>query len=363
MNKQSIHFPGLNGIRAIAAIIVVVFHTDQWSHYFGLPSIGFWKTGMHSYAVVLFFVLSGFLITYLLMTEKVNYGKVDFRKFYIRRILRIWPVYYLVLFVGTFLLIAFHFWTGRNLFQIFLFHFFLIPNIVFSFGFKAELIGILWSVGAEEQFYAFWPFLINKSKNVIRTLLIFIGIYLIIKWVLVTYVTSIQFGTHLQFVPFHLMAVGGVAAWLYFTNSKLLRVIYHPLVQIFAWIFLIFSVIVHPAHFPFLMMFDRTYHAVMYAIIILNVSTNPKTIITLENKVFNYLGRISYGIYAYHFILLFLLSLGFRKILPYIHFNWLKEAIMFTSVLGFTIIVSRLSFNYFEKWFLSQKEKFAKVKT
>ena len=59
---------------------------------------------MQSYAVILFFVLSGFLITFLLVKEKEKNGRVNTRNFYIRRILRTWPLYYLVLITGAFLL-------------------------------------------------------------------------------------------------------------------------------------------------------------------------------------------------------------------------------------------------------------------
>lgn len=363
MKKEVVYFPGLNGIRAIAAIIVVVFHTDQWSGYFGLESIGFWKTEMHSYAVVLFFVLSGFLITFLLLKEKSQFGKISYRKFYTRRILRIWPVYYLVLFAGTMLLVLFHFWTPRSLPLIFLFHFFLVPNLVFSFGFKAELIGVLWSVGVEEQFYAFWPFMVNKSKKLIRTLLIFLGIYLSAKLILSTQVSSIEFLTYFNFIPFDLMAIGAIASWLFYTKSKLLRYIYHPLTQITAWGFLLISIFNGPIQIPIFPIFVKNYHAVIYSIIILNVSTNPNTLISLENKLFNFLGKISYGIYAYHFLVLFLVSLVVKRFMPYLKYDWLKESVMFLSVLGASIIVSHLSYRYFESWFLKKKKKFMLVKS
>lgn len=363
MSKEVIYFPGLNGIRAIAAVLVVIFHTDQWSHYFGIESIGFWQTEMHSYAVVLFFVLSGFLITFLLLKEKEQYGKINYLKFYTRRILRIWPVYYTVLFVGTFLLVAFQFWTPRNLPMTFLFHFFLMPNLVFTMGFKAELIGILWSVGVEEQFYAFWPFLLNKSKKIIRTLLIFLGVYMTAKVILSLNMNHIKFIEHLNFIPFDLMATGAVAAWLFHAKSKLLKIFYHPIVQVGAWGFLLVSVFYQPIHIQFLRSLDRNYHAVVYAIIILNVSTNKNTIIKLENKMFDFLGKISYGIYAYHFIVLFLVSLAARKVLPYIHYDWLQKTIMFTSVLAASIFISYLSYRYLESWFLNKKKKYMLVQS
>jgi peptidoglycan/LPS O-acetylase OafA/YrhL len=84
MNK--VYFPNLNGLRFFAAFSVMLYH------FFGEGLIN------GHYGVVLFFVLSGFLITYLLFEEKEKFGKIEIKKFYFRRILRIWPLYYLVYF-------------------------------------------------------------------------------------------------------------------------------------------------------------------------------------------------------------------------------------------------------------------------
>ena len=67
--SKPFYLPGLNGIRALAASIVVLWHTDEFTHLFGLEGYGFGATGMAGAAVVMFFVLSGFLITLLLLKE------------------------------------------------------------------------------------------------------------------------------------------------------------------------------------------------------------------------------------------------------------------------------------------------------
>jgi len=81
---KRIFFPNLSGIRAIAASTVIVFH-----HYGDSVING--KLG-----VDLFFVLTYFLISYLLFSEKESFGEISFIKFYMRRILRIWPLYFLI---------------------------------------------------------------------------------------------------------------------------------------------------------------------------------------------------------------------------------------------------------------------------
>ncbi|MEK8109623.1 acyltransferase [Micromonospora sp. M12] len=82
-------FPALDGLRAVAAIMVFAFH-------YGGPS---WKWLTGWIGVHLFFVLSGFLITTLLLREEHRYGRVSLRAFYLRRFFRIMPVYLLVLFL------------------------------------------------------------------------------------------------------------------------------------------------------------------------------------------------------------------------------------------------------------------------
>src|SRR5918993_3703515 len=188
MRNRGVYFPGLNGIRGIAAMIVLIFHIDQYTRqYLDLEDIGIWRTEMQKFAVVMFFVLSGFLITFLLLKEKHSSGKISFQNFYIRRILRIWPVYYLVLFVGMLLLMAcrdevYALPKDNNMVATFLFYFFLLSNVGFALRYRADLIGNLWSIGVEEQFYAVWPLVISKVNRVFRFLVFLWVGYLVLKF-------------------------------------------------------------------------------------------------------------------------------------------------------------------------------------
>jgi peptidoglycan/LPS O-acetylase OafA/YrhL len=105
----SIYFPGLNSLRFLAASAVVFHHVEQYKSWKGLPNIwgtdgvlGAFIDALGHKAVSLFFVLSGFLITYLLLAEVAKTGTVSLRKFYIRRILRIWPLYYIIVLSAIF---------------------------------------------------------------------------------------------------------------------------------------------------------------------------------------------------------------------------------------------------------------------
>ena len=316
---------------------------------------------MQSYAVILFFVLSGFLITFLLVKEKEKKGRVNLRNFYIRRILRTWPLYYLVLIIGALLLALMPGLIGQgvkhNLFITLLAYGVLIPNIASYFGYAPDLINILWSVGAEEQFYAFWPLLVNNAKKLMDRIVWFLIAYLALKYFLAWLQFPYKAYRLMNYMPFDCMAIGGIAACLYHRRSAVLAIIYHPAMQLSAWIFFIVSVFYKPLHISFIGMLNTDLHALVYAIIILNVSTNAKTLVSLENRVLDFLGKISYGIYGYHFIVLFLLSLWLKGTLAGLP-SQAAHAVMFTAVISTTILIAWLSRRYYEAWFVNKKENY-----
>jgi hypothetical protein len=189
MKNDNIFLKGLNELRAVAALGVLVHHiellkyddrnaslNDTYSlannahfHHF-IQSLG-------KHSVYFFFVLSGFLITHLIIREKNKFGVFDFQKFYMRRVLRIWPLYYIIIGLSLFVIPFISAYFG--LFEIF-------PNtyykavlatdysspktILYYLGFLSNyglsegitLVGgsQTWSVSIEEQFYLFWPVLL-----------------------------------------------------------------------------------------------------------------------------------------------------------------------------------------------------------
>ena len=171
INKSKIvYLPGLNGIRAIAAFLVLCWHIYQYLELWGIKTN--LDNSISGFGVTLFFVLSGYLITYLLLIEKERYGTIKIKNFYIRRILRIWPIYYLAI-LGSFIMVI----SGLNYFEYktilpnYLYYIFMLANIPFTFGTSLYCITPLWSIGVEEQFYAFWPMLFKHSKKIIYSVI------------------------------------------------------------------------------------------------------------------------------------------------------------------------------------------------
>src|SRR3989344_3351771 len=114
--KQRIHFKNLDILRFIAAYMIVLLHCFfAWKIHFGHPAfitsslseptLGKVESVINnfSFGVDVFFIISGFLITYLLLVESDKTGKVDVIKFYIRRAFRIWPLYFLLLLIAPLL--------------------------------------------------------------------------------------------------------------------------------------------------------------------------------------------------------------------------------------------------------------------
>lgn len=105
MYKNIAYFKGLNALRFFAASLVVLHHTatiGKKDGLFDLCDWGLFRNGAN--AVNFFFVLSGFLITYLLLKEHEQSGTVGIKQFYLRRVRRIWPLYFLLIIIGTLLL-------------------------------------------------------------------------------------------------------------------------------------------------------------------------------------------------------------------------------------------------------------------
>jgi peptidoglycan/LPS O-acetylase OafA/YrhL len=361
-SKEKVHFPGLNGIRSIAALTVIFFHINHNVGLYGLTPIKYFinREEMSRMAVVLFLVLSGFLITYLLLIEKEAYGFIGYRKFYMRRILRIWPLYYVILFIALIILLSGHY---ENSFELSLktigIYAAFLSNFALLKGMALLTIAPLWSVGIEEQFYLFWPWLVSKSQNVHYALWLFLIAYILIKLFFLKVIKTTIIYAGLDLFAFDALAIGGIATYWYFSKNKVLKLIYHPFVQIIAWTFFLVSLIIGKIRMTEFL--DKEIYAAVFAVIILNVSTNSISIITLENKFFNFMGRVSYGFYLCHMTVLYLLSFFIKTRLDKLHSVALQFVLLYVIIITATLAIAHLSYKYFESGFIRLKTRFTNI--
>lgn len=378
-NSSKIYLSNLNSIRAIAAFLVIVSHIERQLQYFNITSnIELVKIG--PVGVTLFFCLSGFLITYLLLIEKDLFNKINIKDFYIRRFLRIWPLYYILL-LFVYLLIPYllpeYYLQEKDRFtaKSALLNVFFLTNVTMILKYTPLIISIIWSIGIEEQFYLFWPWIV-KSYNLIKNIIFIILLLPILKIVLLLLSYKIEnlkiIYDILNLTRFDSMAIGGLFGVLalkksftinnitikdyWFKGTKIQLIIY-PL-TIFSLIYLVhFDLLFNVYNFQIL--------PFLFSIILLNLVDTKNSIFNLENKLFNYLGKISYSLYLLHFVFFYLFHPILRKwIDSFDSINLILKTfiVYFVSIIG-SIIISLLSYELIEKRFLSYKKYFTHVKS
>lgn len=319
-------------------------------------------------SVFLFFVLSGFLITSLLFVEKERTQTIDIKSFYMRRVLRIWPLYFLTVILGLFILPQIPFLDipeetaniGIDLTEKIILYVLILPNIVTGVFKHIPYLSQNWSIGVEEQFYYFWPWVIRqtKTKRLLLVMVIFLVSIYVIRSLTVLYMPEIGCWKYLnEFIKslrLTCMILGAIGAYFtYFQiDSKLVKLIFHRNFQIGLYVLLV-GMLCIGVYLPGV---NQEVYALIFTLILMNLAKNPNNILNLENPVFDYLGKITYGMYMYHTIAV---VIGVKISMSYNQSNWVSYPI--TYVL--TIIISAISYEYFEKPFLKLKDKFSTVKS
>ena len=353
------YLKGLNSYRAIAALIVIVGHIEIFKQKNGFDNalnLPFFKyTGQHI-AVVLFFALSGFLITMLLLREKDKFASVSLKKFYLRRIFRVWPLYYLILFLSYFLL---NYSPSQNTVLLCLTIF---PNIAHAFDIGWTASPQIWSIGVDEQFYIACPAIVKYANRLLVVFIFIFCFFTILPHVLIPVLTKFNVDSHMVFLiasifygtKFNCMIAGGIFALLYHKKYKIVKLLNYNKYVAYGFILLPFVLWFSGYHIKF---FTDDLYSILFSISILNISTNPE-IVNIDFKIPNYLGKISYGIYMYHWIILeFIFKMNFFKTSNLVTFNIL----LYGVAVSITIIVASISYQFIERPLLNWKERYSRT--
>lgn len=347
--------PNITSLRFFLSFIVVIFHLPEFCSKHNIPFynlLPIFHKG--SEAVNVFFSLSGFLIIRQLYIEKETTNKVSLKKFFLRRILRIFPLYFLILFFGLIYYniilpkLGFPFESNYNLYEGLFLSVFFMPNIFIMLYSPGGIIEVLWSIGVEEQFYLFIAPIIYllPTKKIIPFLIIFTFFFFCSFFNDATPFFR-NFGMY----------------FFYFTSSGIFSILI--LCKKFLSIrkttlyLLLFTFIIYFTTNIFITNFSvEAYHffsMLLFSTLIGFMTLSPLKI--LENKLLNYLGKISYGIYMYHSIVIQLIGLIYLKV--YSKLGISDSIIIFfynIIVISITILISHFSYKYYESYFTKLKK-------
>lgn len=352
------YYHNLDGIRGIAALMVVIFHFFTYPNAKYLINISLYQrlTEFGQHGVSLFFVLSGFVITRILLNNREN--KNYFQSFYFRRVLRILPLYYLFLFVYYIFTPLLTNTDGIALKSQMPFYFYL-QNFSEILNIKTSGPGHYWSLAVEEHFYMLWPLVIYIVHP--RYIVKLIGVIIFAVFVLKYYMLENGFSINkFTFTRIDQILLGAYLAVLelkgYFSKKNSLKIMLLIGISVLPLAFIVY---VSSAFFPFLKEMTKYLFLglIFFSLIGTLIALKEDQLINqiLSGSILQYLGRISYGIYIWHVLALLILN-------KFLISQILIIDLLFT--IGLTVIMAHFSYFYFEKIFLRFKDtKFIIKKT
>lgn len=368
--------PGLDGIRGIAFLLVFFLHTD----YIYIGWVG----------VQLFFVLSGFLITDILLRMKDTLNAGDYlKKFYGRRFLRIFPLYYfylLVMFIVTSVLIHYEYrihYMERFQDQLpyalaYIYNFF---NASSAYGGESWLVGHLWSLSVEEQFYIIWPLLIFLTpKKHLKKLFIAaiaagplfrLAVTVLFKYFEVPFLYS-NYAIVTYALPFSHLDAFGLGAFITrfeFPKARQQLLVLLLLLPVIGFATTWYSTggfgistalgFEYPLGRDLKQVWGYSYINYTFALLIFLVIREKLFIRILDNKFLSYLGKISYGLYIYHFAIIWFV----RRIRDFGIEEPIAKPLTFVISAVLVYFVASLSYKYFEKPILDLKDRWFPLRT
>jgi len=380
VSKDKLYFKNLDSIRFIAALMVFLQHGFGDSFQYFSKQGTFWERLLRAISngqmgVSIFFVLSGFLITYLLVSEHEIKSRISIKNFYIRRVLRIWPLFFLVVAISFFVYpflrsimgsfspsvsnIAYH--------LTFLSNFDVMRIERYYPGQDVMLQNITWSVSIEEQFYLFWPliFVFLPKRFWLRAIVFVISGSLFFR------VMNHDDYHVLYFHSFSVLldlGIGGMMAYLIKTQQSVrsfferTSTATHLFFFSFSFLLVLFNDLIFS--YDFGIAIGRFFMSLSFAFIIsaqaITKSTSP---LNLQNFSFaREWGKYTYGIYLLHPIAINLCEVIARAL----HFpqtNFVNVFAFVVVAFMFTLLFSKLSYTYYESRFLRMKDRFATITT
>jgi peptidoglycan/LPS O-acetylase OafA/YrhL len=346
------YYPRINGLRCVAIFLVMFQHYAKYiAKYF--------DTGF--YGVDLFFVISGFLVTGILLKAPASTFTENYRRFIGRRTLRIFPIYYLTIFLLWLLGLAA---VRDNLIYLLTYTY----NYAFIFKHLPRLpVNPYWSLCVEEQFYLFWPLVILSLRKKIRVLCVFTLFIILLGYAQALYnifpgLKPYNYVSLLtRMAPLGLGSLGAIAA---FKNWLPQRLFTNRLIEYGMLLLLLVTLAVN-YHFKWPVLGICSLYLVLKAAFYGYSFTWFNQL--LKNKKVLYLGSISYGIYIFHMPVRYyfthyllnpvLANIDFSFLGSFQKYAWHTWVIIFPVCTLLSIGLASLSFKYIEMPLLKWKDK------
>jgi len=364
MNKTSNYYPELDGLRFLAFLLVLIHHSKY------SKSIPIWGS-LHDYGwigVDLFLCLSAYLFTKLLFVEYKEKGNINIPYFYLRRILRIWPLYFFFFGIMLAYSIFIKGWHTDTLIRSLGLLTFTDNLFTMAYGYNAAIAfsAHLWTISYEEQFYLVIPWALRILYQLKKATLVY------------TFGITMLLGISIR-AMFIYYRIGHPDIWVFpFTHFESilggliigLGVFDEYLNRIPGWLsfiagliaFWLVSILPNVNAIQWRLMLTYPLVGIGASLILFSAlrgGLGPLSIL-LRNKGLSYLGKISYGLYVYHLI-------GIRLSSNLVHAfvssepRFVDPIVMLLSSLIVTVIISALSYQILEKTFLRIKDRFTLI--
>jgi peptidoglycan/LPS O-acetylase OafA/YrhL len=359
--RRGVHVPVLDGLRGLAILLVIVFHftvTDRGAD--GVRRVILHATNAGWIGVDLFFVLSGFLITSILLDAKGTQGY--FRNFYMRRVLRIFPLYYGTLFVAFVAIPLFHPVAVKHQWALWVY----LANF---FPARDSAFIHFWSLAVEEQFYLVWPavVLLLGRRSLMGVCVALIATALACRFQRVLTGANTELTYYMIHCRMDSLAVGALLA-LAARGPAGMAALATPAKATMAVCLLLLGGIYARNHGffgyanPRVQSIGYTLLALFFgSLLVLTVLAGPRTVLgrTFGTPVLRFFGKYSYGIYVIHGLLHPWIKHQFPpEAMP-------KGALFFAAVAGRIVIGTAISvaaavliWHIYEKHFLKLKRFF-----
>ncbi len=358
MRENNIHFSGLNALRFLSAFAIIIYHSTGGflDHY---PSAIKMFNHNLQLGVDMFFMISGFLIVYLLLVEKTTHVRISLWKFYTRRILRIFPLYYLIVGLGYFLYHSSNPEIDFSKYLYFSGNFWMIGTN----NWTVSILNPLWSLCIEEHFYLLIPCLLaiiplNKANYLFISIIIASIIFRCYATLTVQYNWMTIYCHTLSRCD--LIAIGGLLAYYYHKGVVMPKISAPYILMMVLYLGLIMTIVdtTDYSNMNYALFKKYLFVLPMFFIFISVVLNGYKSIRLqkiIDHPFVNYMGKISFGLYMYHSLIGdYVSKVAFiNKSLP----------LKIVAVSCFTMLIATLSYELFERQILKLKGRFETVKT